>query len=180
MIRRVAFLRGINLGRRRVSNEALADALSGLGFTGVTPYQASGNVVFDVEGRPEDRELEERIEAAVSDSLGFEADAFVRRLDGLAGVLELELISRAEEEGFTPHLALLKDEVGASARAALAELETPDDRFPVLGREFLWLRRGRLTDATVEPRHLETALGGATHTLRKLTTIRRIVGKFGL
>jgi uncharacterized protein (DUF1697 family) len=47
--RYVAFLRGINLGRRRATNEGLAAIFGGLGLTNVKTLIASGNVVFDAD-----------------------------------------------------------------------------------------------------------------------------------
>ena len=47
MNRYVAFLRGMNLGRRRIKNPELCAAFEDIGFTNVAAYLASGNVIFD-------------------------------------------------------------------------------------------------------------------------------------
>ena len=44
-----AFLRGMNLGGRRITNKDLAAAVSGIGFEEVDTFRASGNVVFAAE-----------------------------------------------------------------------------------------------------------------------------------
>ena len=49
MNRYVAFLRGMNLGRRRVKNPELCAAFEDIGFTNVSAFLASGNVIFDAE-----------------------------------------------------------------------------------------------------------------------------------
>src|SRR5579864_4267617 len=46
MVKYAAFLRGINIGGRRVKMTALQKAFESLGFTDVKTYIASGNVVF--------------------------------------------------------------------------------------------------------------------------------------
>ena len=178
MMRTAIFLRGINLGRRRVVKDELVRPFVEAGFEGVETFIASGNIVIDDPGLDPDA-LEARVEAAVHDAFGFQADAFARSLDALAKLAGTEILATAESDGFTPHAIFLKSVPGTQVTAALAELETEDDRFPVLGREVLWLRRGRLTDSAVESRHLERALARAPNTMRKVTTLRRMIAKFG-
>ena len=45
----VAFLRGMNLGRRRIKNPELCAAFEDIGFTNVSAFLASGNVIFDAD-----------------------------------------------------------------------------------------------------------------------------------
>lgn len=178
--RRVAFLRGINLGGRRITNDELAAVVEALdGVSDVTPYQASGNVVFSVGVDVDPAELEARFERHFQESLGYPVDTLVRTMDELAEVAEDGELTKAKEDGFKAHVIFLRSAVDAEARNALGELEGPDDRFPVRGREVAWLRRGRLTDSEIETRHLEKALGGRANTMRTLGTVQRIVRKFG-
>lgn len=148
------------------------------GLGGVDTFIASGNVVVDGPGLDPD-EIEARVEAAIQTAFGFHSDAFARTLPALRALAEGEAARAAEEEGFTPHAIFLRGAPDGAATEALAGLETEDDRFPVLGREVLWLRRGRLTDSAIAPRHLEKALGGVPNTMRKVNTLRRMVAKFG-
>lgn len=178
MSRVAIFLRGINLGRRRLTKDELMRPFEDAGFAGVDTFIASGNVVID-DPDLDPGELEARVEGAVAKSFGFEADAFARTLEELRELVEREQISNAEADGFTPHAIFLKHAPGGEVGSALRELEGDDDRFPVLGREVVWLRRGRLTDSTIQTRHLEKALGGAPNTMRKVTTLRRMVAKYG-
>ena len=50
MARYAAFLRGMNLGGRRITNRDLAAAVTGLGFEDVETFRASGNVIFAADG----------------------------------------------------------------------------------------------------------------------------------
>lgn len=177
MPRYVAFLRGINLGNRRVKMDDLRDHFGELDVENVATFIASGNVVFDHPGT-DTATLEARIEEHLADALGFETDTFVRTLERLVEVAGLEAVEEAEAEGFTPYVTFLKREPTRQVEEALAALETPDDRFVITGREVLWFRRGRLTDSEIKTRDLEKAFGGAGGTRRKLNTVRRIVGKF--
>lgn len=176
--RLVAFLRGINLGNRRLKMDELKAHFDALGYDDVATYLASGNVVFGAPA-PDPGALETEIEAHLEAELGYAVDTFVRSLPELRPLPELDGVEAAREEGFKPHVVFLKEPVAEDAAAALAGLETPDDRFRPLGREVLWLRRGGLSDSPIAPGDLERALGGRTHTMRTLNTVRRLLSKFG-
>lgn len=173
-----AFLRGINLGGRRVRNDALSGAFEDFGLEDVATFLASGNVVF-AEPDSEPGALEGALQAHLEEALGFPVLVFIRPVSRLEALTRIEPVIGAEEAGFRPHVAFLRGEPGKDVRAALAALESPDDRFYVTGREAIWLRRGRMSDSPIKTRHLERALGGPEHTLRNLNTVRRMAAKFG-
>jgi len=176
--RLAAFLRGINLGGRRVKNDALGGAFEDYGLEEVATFLASGNVVFaDPDADP--HALEGALEAHLEGALGFPVRVFLRPLARLEALTRIEPVIGAEEAGFTPHVAFLRDEASGEVREALAAVEGPDDRFHVTGAEVVWLRRGRMSDSPIKTRHLERALGGPEHTLRNLNTVRRLAAKFG-
>lgn len=89
--RYVAFLRGINLGKRRATKEQLAEIFSGLGFGNVKTLIASGNVVFDAEDhadRTDEATLTARIEAELKLGLGFSVDAMLRSMSAVEALLD--------------------------------------------------------------------------------------------
>lgn len=177
-MRIVAFLRGINLGNRRIKMDRLREHFEELGLEEVATFLASGNVVFDHPGT-DLPPLEQEIEDHLADALGFSVTTFVRPLAALERLVEREEIAAARSDGFNPHLIFLRDEAGGRIREELSALETEDDRFQVVGREVCWFRRGRLSDGAISPRDIETALGGSENTMRNLNTVQRIVSKFG-
>ncbi len=173
----MAFFRGINLGKRRVKMADLRARLEAMGLEEVETFLASGNAAFS-GGASDPAELERAVEAHLADALGFEVDTFVRTPAELEALLGRDDVAAAEADGSTPYVTFLKEPAGDGVRAALDELETPDDRFVVDGREVFWLRRGRLTDSAIKTRHLEKAFGGP-NTRRKLDTVARIVEAVG-
>jgi uncharacterized protein (DUF1697 family) len=173
-----AFLRGINLGGRRVNNDALGEAFEDYGLEKVATFLASGNVVFADPDSDRDA-LEGALEAHLEGALGFPVRVFLRPLARLEALTRIEPVIGADEAGFTPHVAFLRREASEEVRTALAALEGPDDRFHVTGAEVVWLRRGRMTDSAITTRELEQALGGPENTMRNLNTVRRLVAKFG-
>jgi uncharacterized protein (DUF1697 family) len=191
MDRLVAFLRGMNLGGRRITNDELAGHFADAGLVEPTPYQASGNVVFtlpgDLNGDP--AALERRIEDHLQRALGYPVDTFVRSLAELAAIIAADGLEAAEADGFKVHVILLHDPPPRDVLDRLARLETDDDRFlPRPGAatagaapspEIFWLRRGRLSDSAIDASDPGALTGGRTSTMRTIGTLRRIVKKFG-
>jgi len=175
--RHAAFLRGINLGKRRLTMDQLRAAFEGFGLKDVATFIASGNVVFEHRGADTAR-LERDLEAHLADALGLPAATFVRSFAELARLVAVDAVADARDAGFNIHAVLLRERPGADARAALDRLEGADDRFTAHEREVLWLRRGRMSDAPFSTRDLERALG-ADQTVRNLNTVERMVKKFG-
>jgi len=174
--RLVAFLRGINLGARRVTNDELRRHFEAIGLEGVAPFLASGNVVFDAPDA--DRHaLEQEIETHLEDALGFRVRTFVRSLDELRRLTRLEVVSSAPED-VNVYVTFLGRETDGELRRRLEALETPDDRFLVNGREVVWRRRGGISDSEISTGDLEDALGGSDHTRRNIRTVRRMLAKF--
>src|SRR6476660_5704058 len=77
MERYVAFLRGMNLGGRRIKNEELKREFEQLDMSDVSCFRASGNVIFASEEKGEEK-LKRRIEADLGESLGYKVPVFLR------------------------------------------------------------------------------------------------------
>jgi uncharacterized protein (DUF1697 family) len=177
MPRHAAFLRGINLGKRRLTMGELKRAFEDFGLADVATFIASGNVVFEHTGSRL-ADLEARLETHLADSLGFATDTFVRSIADLDRIVSDDRVTAARAAGFNIHVIFLRGKTTAAMERALRAIEVPDDQFHVLGREVMWLRRGRLTDSTLSDRDLAAALNEKTSTMRNLNTIARMVTKF--
>ena len=173
----VAFLRGINLGRRRVKMDELRRAFEVFGLSEVATWIASGNVIFAHPGTNLPA-LEAGLEAHLAKSLGYDVATFVRPVADLERITKLDVVAPARAEGFNIHVIFQRRKPGAGVRLALAALQGPDDHFHVSGRDVLWLRRGRLTDSAVNGRELEKALGSSANTMRNLNTVEQIVARY--
>lgn len=77
MTRYAAMLRGINLGKRQLKSAELKAVVEGMGYTGVKPVLASGNVVFDAGDAKPDA-IERDLHAALEKATGLKSDVFVR------------------------------------------------------------------------------------------------------
>src|SRR5262245_58354496 len=131
MPRYVAFLRAINVGGRVVKMEVLRALFEKLGFTGVETFIASGNVVFETPSS-KTAAIEDRIEKALKETLGYEVATFVRTLEQVAAI--------AVHPAFPPHVVsrgrsfnvgMLKAPLDSSTSRALTGLRTDIDDFHV-------------------------------------------------
>lgn len=75
MTRLVAFLRGVNLGKRQMKMTDLQHSFSRAGFGGAQTVLATGNVVFDGEN---DAATARRIETQLLGDFGFEVETILR------------------------------------------------------------------------------------------------------
>jgi uncharacterized protein (DUF1697 family) len=86
MERRIALLRGINLGpRNRIAMPALREALAEAGYGDVRTYVQSGNVVLDSDEAPD--ALERELEALISRAFELEIPVIVRTGEELGEVV---------------------------------------------------------------------------------------------
>jgi uncharacterized protein (DUF1697 family) len=74
--RKVALLRAVNVGGRKVPMAELRALCAGIGWGDVATYIQSGNVVFTADGT--DAAIEAALEKAIAKAFGFEAPVIVR------------------------------------------------------------------------------------------------------
>lgn len=77
MITYIAFLRGMNLGKRNIKMDELRKIFSELKFENVRTYIASGNVIFDAKEKDE-KKLTATIEKHLKESLGYDVFVMLR------------------------------------------------------------------------------------------------------
>jgi uncharacterized protein (DUF1697 family) len=178
MKRYAAFLRGINLGRRRVTGEQLRAPFLGLGLAGVETFLASGNVVFEAEGGASEGELEARIEGALESSLGLRATTFLRSAAEVAAMAARSPFSGEEPsgEGGKLQVILLPAEPGPEAAATALVHASEEDRLALHGRELYWLPQGLMSASALDLGALDKLVGPTT--IRTANTIGRLYSKF--
>ena len=129
--RYVAFLRGINVGKRRVKNDALGKVFDDLGFENVKVLIASGNVLFDADRQAEST-LTKKVEAALERALGFDVSVMLRSVSELQAMLDRDPFKGIEVTKQTRHYVTLLAEKTKSAMKLPYASE--DDRFRILSR----------------------------------------------
>ena len=90
MTTRIAFLRAVNVGARKVKMARLLDLFGQLGYDDVWTHINSGNVVFDTAGSR--AQLERVIESTLERDFGFECTTMVRTANEVRkGLAELKI-----------------------------------------------------------------------------------------
>lgn len=172
----VAFLRGMNLGNRRITNDALVAAFEDLGFAGATAFQASGNVIFD-GGDTGEEALRAAIEAGLGERLGYPVPTLLRSADEVAAIAEarpFDAETLAATEGRV-QVVVLPGAPDAATRAQIVAETPADDRLVFDKRTLYWLPKAGLSDSKLDQKRLDRALGVTT--VRTQKTFGRIARK---
>jgi uncharacterized protein (DUF1697 family) len=174
--RYVAFLRGMNLGKRRIKNDELRAEFESLGFEDVVTFRASGNVIF---GAPEQSEsaLTKTIERGLGDALGYEVPVFLRSCREVAAIADQEPFSAKLVEASKGKLqvTMLRKKPTVAARKKVLALATEEDGLELVARELFWLPSGGTLESELDLKAIEKALGKGTQ--RTKGTIDQIATK---
>jgi uncharacterized protein (DUF1697 family) len=168
--RYVAFLRAINVGGHVVKMEALRELFSGMKFSGVETFIASGNVIFETKSTP-DQKLEQKIEKHLEAALGYEVGTFVRSVEEIRAISVYEPFSN---NGYVLNVGFMRGPLRDAGQ--LKAFITEVDDFHVHGREVYWLCKIRQSDSKFPAKKFEKAIGGAV-TWRNMNTVVRLAAK---
>jgi len=172
-----AFLRGMNLGNRRITNSDLRAEFESLGFESVATFRASGNVVFEASRRSK-AALIERIEEGLRESLGYAVPTVLRTAAELAEVVGREPFDPAAIAASKGKLqvSLLANTPSAAARKAALAHATDDDLLAFGTAELFWLPSGGISDSDLDLKAIDEQLGPAT--MRTKGTIDQLHARF--
>ena len=176
MNRHIAFLRGINLGNRRLEMSRLRSHFVELGLGDVETFIASGNVLFSTRAR-DLRKCEDRIAAHLEKSLGYPVDTFIRTTQEVMDIGRLEVFPDQGDAGTSLYVAFLRQKPGAETARGLENIRSDVDAFRVRGREVYWLCRVRSSESKIWASPEMKALRLPTMTLRNLTSIRKLIAR---
>jgi uncharacterized protein (DUF1697 family) len=170
--KRIAFLRAVNLGTRRVPMARLVEECRRLGYTDVWTYANSGNAVFDATGSR--ATIERAVERALESAMGFEVTTFVRTAAELKKAVGRPPFEVAP--GDTYFITFLKKVPSAAARKALEAASNDFDTLIVAGREVHWRMHGKSTDTRV-PDKTWNVIGARQSTSRNANLLRKLAAK---
>ncbi|MCR6670919.1 DUF1697 domain-containing protein [Devosia ginsengisoli] len=101
----LAFLRGINLGKRQVKMAELRTCLEAAGFAAVKTVVASGNVRFEAEGTAE--AIKEKLEKTIEAQFGFGVGVVLRSEAELKAMLTAHPFDSLDPKAdFTRHVLM--------------------------------------------------------------------------
>ena len=157
--------------------KSLRQVFESLGFSNVTTFIASGNVVFETTTK-NIKSLEKKIEKRLQAALGYEVATFVRTEAELAGIANYRPFPRSKIDAATGfNIIFLADIVDEKSKQRVRALRTDTDEFRVHGREIYWLRRQRPSGSTFSTVPLEKTLG-RPFTIRGASTVTKMALKY--
>lgn len=176
MSRYAAFLRGMNVGGHRLSNEELRSHFAEMGFSDLATFRASGNVVFAGEAaKPQD--VRTRIERGLARLLGYEVPTFIRNAREIKAIAAEQPFTAKHLESSKGKLqvGLLSEKPSAQAKRELLALASDEDKLVLAGRELYWLPSGGILESGLDMKGIERLLGAMT--MRTKGTVEQLVGK---
>lgn len=171
------FLRAVNVGGRRATNDDLVAAATSAGFADVAAYQAAGNLVLDPGDRDE-HGVAADLGTALADALGFTTEVAVRDGEGVLAALASAPWSQDEVAASTgkPQVLLLRTVPSADDAAWVVALATDADRLHLVGRDLHWLPVAGTARAALDVGGIAARLHPAT--ARTLGTLERLHARF--
>jgi uncharacterized protein (DUF1697 family) len=150
-MRYVAFLGGVNVGGHRVTMERLRSEVTALGYTEVSTFIASGNVIFTA---PKRADHDQQIAEHLGRQLGWPVPTWVRTAAEVVSAVDLRPYG-AIADGDTHMVAFCAADVGHD----IERLNGGRDRFTPHGNDLHWLIHGSLMDSAVTLKALAKELG---------------------
>ena len=171
-----AFLRGMNVGGHRLTNEELRGHFAAMGFAEVASFRASGNVIFAAPaGAPDD--VAARIEQGLAEALGYEVPTFIRSSAQMRTIAASQPFTadRLAASAGKLQVALLAAPPSRDTREAVLALGGDSDALAFGECELYWLPSGGLLDSPLDLKAVAALLGVIT--IRTKNTIEQIAAK---
>ncbi len=168
----VAFLRGINVGGRKVIKmDNLKAIFESLQFQNVKTYIQSGNVIFET-AEDSVAVLQNKIESKLEEVLGYTVTAIIRTASELDEVIQRNPFAGTVDDGML-YVTFLSKEPSAEEIDRLASHKSDVDDFRLLNREVYLVCRKGYGRSVFSNSFLENKLG-VLATTRNWQTVNRI------
>ncbi|MCU4174077.1 DUF1697 domain-containing protein [Carboxylicivirga sp. N1Y90] len=176
MTKYIALLRGINVGgKRKILMADLKELFKNMGYSDISTYIQSGNVVFSSTKKESNVNLADKIEKAILKKFGFEVPVMVRTAQEFKSLLESNpYYKNASSDVDRLHLTLLKEEPALEAINKLKQVDVGDDEFEIVGSSVFLYSTKQYRDTKLGNNFFEKKLKvGAT--TRNWKTILKLV-----
>ena len=175
----ITFLRGINLGKRRVKMDRLRVLFEELKFSDVESFIASGNLIFSSKAA-NSKQLETQIQSHLKESLGYEVETFVRTRAEVATIAKFRFHKATNLERYsdTIHVGFLRDSLSPDQISKFLACQTAEDELRVAGREYYWLCRVKSHESKVWSSPQMKAVKLPSSSVRNLTTVRKLAALY--
>lgn len=169
----IAFLRGINLGKRNVKSDQLRSIFSGMGFDNVRTVIASGNVIFDAKEKDAEK-LTRKIEQGLKDELGYNVITFLRSEAELEKILK-DNPFKNPPEGTNTYISFMDLEPAKAAAKEIEDRSSETELFKIIGRELYMMFHVGFSDSLFFKKNDYEKVLGVIASNRNINTPNRIL-----
>lgn len=172
MNRKIAILRGINVGgKRKILMAELRTLCESIGLENVVTYIQSGNIIFTSELQNE--ELENKIEKAITDKYGFDVPVIVRTSAALQDCVAKNPFA-VEHDIEHLHLTFLKEKPTTENIEKMESIDSGADEFHIIEQDVFLFCAGKYHQSKLTNNFFEKKLKvGAT--TRNWKTVLKLV-----
>ncbi|MGK0364832.1 MAG: hypothetical protein ACI85O_001892 [Saprospiraceae bacterium] len=174
MTKKIALLRGINVGgKRKVLMADLRQLLEGNGFTDVKTYIQSGNVIFTLKEELDNLEIAKKIETVISDNYEFDVPVVVRTAEEWERAIKDSPFYEADMEDISQlHLTFLKEKPTDENQEKTETYDYPPDKFIIKNTEIYILCLGKYHKTKLSNTFFEKKLKVSTTTRNWKTVLK--------
>ena len=146
-----------------------------LGFSNITTYIQSGNVVFNSKKQEDDQVLALRIEQSIEKAYGFAVPVIVRTVDEMRHIVSANpFFQENSTEVERLHLTFLKEIPSSEKIDQIKKVDFTPDAFAVVGKDVFIYCLGRYSDTKLSNQFFENKLK-TTATTRNWKTVKKLL-----
>ena len=174
MTKKIALLRGINVGgKRKVLMADLRQLLEEIGFTDVKTYIQSGNVIFSQKEEQSNLEIAKAIEKVIADNYDFAVPVVVRTRQEWEKAINESPYYQADMEDISQlHLTFLKEKPTKENQEKTESFDYPPDKFTIKNTEIYILCLGKYHKTKLSYTFFEKKLKVSTTTRNWKTVLK--------
>lgn len=139
-MKQIAILRGINVGgKRKILMADLRQMLEDLGYTNISTYIQSGNVLFDDSTEDTPRDIGLDIEVSIKKTFGYDVPVIVMTSDEILQTIKDNPFDSSGDNLDKLYLTVLSEIPDSDRVSKVSALDFQPDQFRIAGR-FVYLR----------------------------------------
>jgi len=136
MHKKIAILRGINVsGKRRILMADLKSMFKDMGFSNISTYIQSGNVIFDSKEGSDNLELSRKIESAIAKKFDFNVPVIIRTPKELELIINKNPFYKDDIEITHLHLTFLNEKPTKENQELIETYHFEPDKFVIDGKD---------------------------------------------
>ena len=159
MHRRIAILRGINVGgKRKILMADLKLMFEKMNFSNVSTYIQSGNVLFNLKKKVGNSELAQKIEAEIKKEFGFEVPVIVRTSKEIEAAINQNPFYKEGSDVVHLHLTFLNEEPTEENQEKTESYKYEPDKFEIKGKDIFIYCEGKYHQSKLNNNFFEKKL----------------------